>query len=278
MAQSKVAGSEGREKTGCVVGISFGLILILILVAQMFNFRGAELQPETVLSEQFQYDSLPFDLELSAAALLPGGDRLVRLAHPDFKTPEPEPEPEEVSVDVSEGDQGAPADGDEAKGQEQSGGTGIWTPPKIDWEQGTVPIEVFFVFTASPASASKAFNGSQAGGGESSGGGGGGRGRGRGRRTRVGFSGSAGGPGEPIAMDGGDLNWGSSRVGYRHERRFEGESGFDEFRVNLSEAGRFAVLVVRWSENHAGSVARVEELLEAFTRTEPKLLAEQSAL
>jgi len=76
------------------------------------------------------------------------------------------------------------------------------------------------------------------------------------------------GPGTPIPIDGGDLDWGTVRVGYRHERTFGTDTATDEIRVNLSESGRYCVLFVRWPENHAGSVERVEELLAAFSRVE----------
>ncbi|MFT5284715.1 MAG: hypothetical protein ACI8TQ_000872 [Planctomycetota bacterium] len=281
MSKNEVAGSAGNEKTGCVVGISFGLLLILGLVSSMFESRGVELQPDVVLSEQFEYGPIPFELELVSAAMLPGGDRLVRLSHPDFRIPEPKPEELDEGAGNSEGEKGMQAgSSDGGKGGGWGMGDGApWTPPEIEWKEDSAPTEVFFVFNTSPAGALKVFRGSQESPSVGSSGGGGGRSGGRRRGGRSGFSGmSMGAPGEPIAMGGGDLNWGRSRVGYRHERRFEEESGSDEIRVNLSEAGRFCVLVVRWQENHAGSDQRVEELLEAFTRLESALPAEQAAL
>jgi hypothetical protein len=228
------------------------------------------LDPAAELEVEFRYSELPFELELDSAAQLPGGDHVVRLVHPDFRAPEP------VALPDGEGQSGGQSDdetGDETgedgeTSKAASGGSGPggpmsfkpWTPPEIDFVKGTPPTEVFFVFPKSPSGAALAFNGPD-GDGDGGGGGGGGRG-GMGGMMMA-------GPGKPILLDGGDLDWGSSQVGYRHERTFGADTAKDEFRVNLSRSGRYCVLVVRWPENHSGSVGRVLELLAPFARVEP---------
>ena len=243
--------AEVRERTGCVVGISLGLVLILALVGLLFNLRGAVLDPEEVLGEQFSHTTFPFELEFSGAAALPGGDRIVRLSHPDYRESE---SASESSFDSSSEEWGD----DSGMGKD----AGLWTPPTIDWIEGTGPSEVFFVFSKSAANSVALFSGKKSDDGMS---GSGGRGRGRGRGSRASFGGGDMGSDHLIAMSGGDLDWGRSRVGYRYERRFEQESGYDEIRVNLSEPGRYCVLIARWPANHTGSPDKIEELLAALT-------------
>ena len=276
MSDSTSEFVQPSEKGGCVVGTSLGLLFIVILVFMIadptgdMGTGGQLLDPSSELSAEFAFATLPFELEFDQAAKLPGGDRVVRLSHPDHKMPDAslatevaEPEvdwEDEISEDLAEAESGDSEKGKAPKSFKP------WTPPKIDFVEGTPPTEVFFVFPKAPAGAVRTFAGPQQGGNDF---GGGGRRGGR----RGGMGGGMGGmmmagPGQPIPIGGGDLDWGPSRVGYRHERKFGKETATDEFRVNLSQSGRYCVMIIRWPADHAGSVERVEELLEGFARTE----------
>jgi len=263
------------EKSGCVVGTSLGLLLIVTFVfliadpGGQMGTGGQLLDPSSELGEEFAFAELPFELEFDQAAKLPGGDRVVRLFHPDHGLPDPSLESElaklesESTEETSEDSEDSEGEGEEAKKAEAPMSFKAWTPPEIDFVEGTPPTEVLFVFPKAPDGAVRTFAGPKQEGGD------GGRGRGRGGR----MSGSMGGtmmagPGQPIPIGGGDLDWGPWRVGYRHERKFGKETATDEFRVNLSQSGRYCVLIIRWPVDHAGSVERVEELLEGFARTE----------
>ncbi len=240
-------------------------VIVMVIADPMgwLSTRGALLDPEEVLSAEFAFDDLPFGLEIVSAARLPGGDRVVRLAHPDY-APEPDPLEEESEAQEESGDGESDTESEgEREGESDQEGDGAkksmsfepWTPPKVELVDGTPPMEVFFVFPDEPEGAVRSFGGKQ--GGE-----GGSRGR-RGMGMMV-----MAGPGQPIPISGGDLDWGEGRVGFRHERTFSEVSATDEFRVNLSESQRYCVLVIRWPTDHSGSVERAEELLAAFVRVE----------
>ncbi len=232
--------SESEERTpehpGCVLGIAFGLLLVAALVAVSLFAAGRVVEdPRSFLEETFAIGELPFELQFVEAVQLPGGDHLVRLAHPDHVTPEPEPE---------SGDDPDPAPSDAKKVVSYK------PPPRPEMTPDTPPTEVFLALYEDPEDAVRAFR-------SSGGGGSGGRGRGSVEMSHD--------WNQSVQMDGGDLEWGELRAGYLHERKFEGETAHDEVRVNLSGKDRYCVLFARWPTNHAGSRERVEELLGSFS-------------
>jgi hypothetical protein len=259
-----------RESSGCVLGISAGLLAVLALTIGTFALRGQALDGSEVLGKHFSVRELPFGLALDTAAALPGGDRVVRLVHPDYVAPEPPkpPEPADASAadetsPESETDGDAAATGgekDEGGAKPSSGGDAPAWPPKVDMRLGTPPQEVFVILPMRPENVVLAFEGQQS---DAFGGGGGGGGRGGGGGG-MGMDGMPFGGDGSLAMDRGEVAWGELRAGYRHKRWFVPGGARDEVRVNLSGDGRLCVLVARWPLNHAGDVASVEKLLTAL--------------
>ena len=75
-----VDGEPKREHTGGVLGVTFGLVLLLGLLAMLaLRFVGGAVDGPAKIAEFFGEKPVPFELELSDAVRLPTGDVLVRL-------------------------------------------------------------------------------------------------------------------------------------------------------------------------------------------------------
>lgn len=81
--------SEGarREHVGGIVGIGIGLLLIPLLALSVMQSRAQSLDGESLVRELFEADPLPYGMQVTEAAAVPGGDRFVILERP---TPEEE--------------------------------------------------------------------------------------------------------------------------------------------------------------------------------------------
>ncbi len=240
------------EHPGCVLGITLGLLLAAAFTGVALVASGRVLDADALLRESFAFEDLPFGLQVVEAAELPGGVRVVRLAHPDHVALEPEPEPEPGE-----------SKSDEAESESTPKANDFAFAPRPEMIAGTPPTQAFLVFYAAPKAAVEAFTGGREfGGGDfDRRGGGGGMGGGPGRPGGPAMFGSS----PVIVMDNGDLGWGVLRAGFIHERRYEKDTGRDEVRVNLSAPGRYCILFVRWPVDHAGSREQTEEFLAALS-------------
>ena len=248
------------------------LLGAVAFVLSMVGFRGGELDPVEVLGEVFEHPdrTLPFELELHEAALLPDGQRLVRMVHPDWV---------EGFGPSSEADE-PPVDGDDVDdGDDGTGGTDAPEEPAEDEDDevepilGGAPVEVLVVLYGKPEPVRKLF--------ENTGGS-------RVMSDHVGEGGPGGGPG---GIDKGPkvetvevvaLGWSKWRANAIRQRAELGGGHFREsVRVNLSRGDRYEVLFAHWAPDHRAnfetltSLLRSLELREAAeSASEPKAASE----
>jgi hypothetical protein len=83
-----MTAGEQRERTGCVLGTSFGLLALLGLIAFLVKgFLGGPVDGQARLDQLFGQQPPPFGLRLADARRLPTGDVFLRLASPEGSAP-----------------------------------------------------------------------------------------------------------------------------------------------------------------------------------------------
>ena len=274
-ADAAVEPQAPRESAAGVIGVTFGLTLVAVLVLFIWRQPTGPLDGRELLAEAFVVDELPFGLEVGDAARLAGGEKVVAIENPAASEPElvevEEPEPAEDTDDEATGsaageeqdsagsEHAVPAD-EEAAGEEVAG-EGIDakeaptdTPPDFeqeedyDWttleigEQGTPPIRAFLVWYPL-ATAEQALD-SQF------------------RHVFWKDLRDFGADGGRLPLERGTVDWCGLDARYVHERELERGGTFrDWIRVNLTLENQGCVLIARWARGSPGSTERLEELL-----------------
>lgn len=217
-----------RERAGCALGISLGLLALLALVLSLLQNRARTLEPGEALglASIRTANALPFDLEPVEAAQLPDGTRLVRFAHPDYV--------EGVVPEEFEGQGAGPED--EQGTESDEGDLEFREPPKLvePLSLDSPPVELIFTIASGPGPIESVFGPGGWGGGTE-------------------------------RLDEGELRWGDWQADYLCDRARLKDGHFREsIRVNLSAAGSWCMLAAQWPVDHAASTERMEELLQAL--------------
>jgi hypothetical protein len=244
--------SEGsrHESVAGVLGVGFALLAIVVLAGSLFFQRTRTLAPDEVFAGWFAPAELPFELELVEAARQPGGETLLRLAHP--KAP-----PEAERIEVPKPVEVAKAPGDAAP---------VAAKP-FDWRAipqgpaGSAPVEALFVSWPGKAARQQLEalfgGGARPAGNEMSDQGGG----------NVDPFANLGPAGGRLVLRAGTLPWGAFEAPFVVERKFESGGTFvDTLRVNLSTKTESLALFLRWPRGFPASNERAEELLKHLER------------
>jgi len=85
-----VAEPPSRENTGCALGITAGLLVVLAAVASLFAVRGGSVDGAEIIAATFRDAKPPFGVALEEAARLPSGEVVCRLGRPTGGGPEPD--------------------------------------------------------------------------------------------------------------------------------------------------------------------------------------------
>lgn len=229
-----------REHSGCVLGVGFGLLLLLGLVSMMVAQKTRVADGERLFEEWFEPTVLPFDFELAGATVEMRGEQVILFTRPDLpdeaaKAERPEPE----RWAQEEEPEGEPFD---------------WSTVESG-PAGALPREV--VLLAYPAELAdseleKLFGFPSEDQGEI-------------EITDVDSNGGR------VTMGRGRLDWGSYTTLYVHDRELEWGGTFrDVVRVNLTLEGQPRVMFVLWERGFPASLDHVSKLLEALVSIPPE--------
>jgi hypothetical protein len=231
MSDERTAAPERRESIGGVLGVSFGLLLLALLVVSVLRFGsvGGHFDGQEGVAELFRDGRLPAGFELVESAKLQTGDVVYRLRRPlEEEEAEAVPPQDEEAEEV---------------------------PPEEEEAEETPPDEILLVEYARASAAAAAFRPEDEVGGEA-------------REAREASSKLIEWRKSPTfswftPLRGGQISWGAWNADYAVHRAFhEGGSWREAARVNLSQPGRNLLLFALWPEKVLSKDEELEKILE----------------
>jgi hypothetical protein len=227
--------TPGGEHTSGVLGVAFGLFLLLSLLLGILSQRASKADAPALLSAWFEVGELPFGLEVDSAVTQARGEEVVLLSRPDAPEETPRAErPEGEDDDEDEEDD------------------------SFDWStipigpEGTPPLAVMVIHYPKGLAESELTRLFETGGDRWD----------DDDEMEMLDVGSEGGR---TVMERGRLPWQEYSTSFIHERELEYGGTFrDAIRVNVSLPKRACVIFVRWPRGFPGSKDDAKEVLAAF--------------